>query len=87
MAEDNNSPEIKIDDPVEAVRQKYDTILGLVILVLFIGFITLLITVIGLAIDAWNTKTVYYQSFNEQQQILSQQQEILQKLGTTTPNR
>lgn len=80
MAQDNNPPEIKIADPVEAVRQKYDTLLTVIIIVLFIGFLTLLLTVFGLVIDAWNTKTVYYQNYENQQNISNQEQQLLQAL-------
>lgn len=66
----NNIPEIKIKDPVEAVRQKYDTLLTVIIIVLFVGFITLLVTVLGLVVDAWNTKTVYYQEYINQQYLM-----------------
>lgn len=72
MESDNNAPEIKIKDPVEAVRQKYDTLLTFVIAVLFVGFLTLLLTVFGLVIDAWNTKTAYYQNYEQQQSFLAQ---------------
>ncbi|MEK6952540.1 MAG: hypothetical protein AABX29_05995 [Nanoarchaeota archaeon] len=72
MDKDNKGAEIKISDPVEAVRQKYDTLLTVIIIVLFIGFITLLITVLGLVVDSWNTKQVYSQ--------LDKQTEIIQKL-------
>jgi len=63
----NKDPEIKITDPTEAVRQKYDLLLTVIIVVLFVGFITLLIAVLGLVIDAWNTKTLYSRPTNEYQ--------------------
>ena len=57
----NKGVEIRIPDPVEAVRQKYDYLLTVIIIVLFVGFITLLLTVFAVVIDAWNTKTLYTQ--------------------------
>lgn len=79
MAQDSKSPEIKIADPVEAIRQKYDTLLTVIIIVLFVGFVTLLITVFGLVIDAWNTKTVYYQNYMSQKSLSDQEQMLLQQ--------
>jgi hypothetical protein len=93
MVKTNNSnvPEIKIPDPTEAVRAKYDNILSLVIVVLFIGFITLLVTVFGLVIDSWNVKTAAANENTNEEQLLAAQQaqllEAIQMLNQSTATK
>lgn len=76
----NKEPQIKIPDPVEAVRKKYDDLLTVIIVVLFIGFVTLILTVFAIVIDVWNTKTVFYQEYTKQNSLVENQREILKKL-------
>lgn len=75
MARTSSTPDIEITDPVEAVRKKYDNILIFVIGVLFLGFVTLLLTVFGLVIDAFNNKAA------TEQELITQQQELIDQLN------
>ena len=75
---------------VDVELKKRDKNIRLIIFVLLIAFITLLFTVIGIAIEAWNFKTSSYKSLIEKnvylEKIINEHKLEQKELKTTIEN-
>ena len=63
MAKDK--PIIQIGDPIHEILERINKTIWAIIAVLVMGFITLLIVVIGLVLDTWRVKTNSYEALVE----------------------
>lgn len=70
----DNKLQVTILDPIHEAIDRFNKIIVAIVVVLVIGFITMLLMVAGLVLDAWRFKSNSYESLMET--IKSQQQII-----------
>lgn len=83
-------PIYKIEDPITEALNKIQKIIWAVISVLVLGFMTLLLMVVGLVIDAWRYRSNSYEAtietIRKQEQILETLQKQQKKLNENLKN-
>jgi predicted PurR-regulated permease PerM len=79
-------PEIIIHDPTRDSIDKINQAIAAVVLVLVIGFITMLFMLAGLLLDAWRSKTDSYRSLSEHLESQQKTIDIMQNSLTEIQN-
>ncbi len=65
MARSGDKPKISIPDPIHEAIGRINKAIWAIVAVLVIGFITMLLMVAGLVVDAWRYKTNSYEMLIE----------------------
>lgn len=78
MDTSSKRPVLEFQDPLLEALKRIDKMTWTIMTVLVIGFVTMLLMVIGLVLDAWRFKTNSYESLTEtiktQEKIINQNQ-------------
>ena len=61
----NEKPKFKIFDPVADIASKFDFYIKIVIGILVVGFISMLLMVGGILLDAWHFNSATYKEYSQ----------------------
>jgi hypothetical protein len=76
----NEKPKYKIFDPVADIASKFDFYIKIVIGVLVVGFISMLLMVGGIVLDAWHFNSATYKEYSKKIESVETTQKINQEL-------
>ncbi|MFA5933727.1 MAG: hypothetical protein WC795_00675 [Candidatus Paceibacterota bacterium] len=76
----NEKPKYKIFDPVADIASKFDFYIKIVIGVLVVGFISMLLMVGGIILDAWHFNSATYREYSKKTESVETMQKINQEL-------